>query len=142
MIFKSPGECDHVWASVRDVGTTIIWDGCEADDESKEIVDYGVDCNILEDEKELKCKLYPDEKGISKQTNKLWRTYFRSKTSFLVCRTDLISNCFTVPADPANPVGKPEQQVDGGNKDICEKFDEAIISCIDGICTVYSNLYK
>ena len=32
--------------------------------------------------------------------------------------------------------------MDGGNKDICEKFDNAIISCIDGICTVYSNVYR
>ena len=79
MIFQSPGECDHVWASVRDVGTTIIWDGCEAEDESKEIVDYGVDCNILEDEKELKCKLYPDEKGISKQKTNSEEYNFNSK---------------------------------------------------------------
>ena len=61
---------------------------------------------------------------------------------FASFNTNLFSNCFTVPADPANPVGKPEQQVDGGNKDICEKFDDAIISCIDGICTVYSNVYR
>ena len=82
MIFQSPGECDHVWASVRDVGTTIIWDGCEAEDESKEIVDYGVDCNILEDEKELKCKLYPDEKGISKQKTNSEEYNFNSKVFY------------------------------------------------------------
>ena len=62
-IFQSPGECDHVWASVRDVGTEITWNDCVEID--GKIDDEGVECNILEDEKELKCKLYPDEKGIS-----------------------------------------------------------------------------
>ena len=37
------------------------------DDEDGIIDDQGVKCNLLENEKELKCKLYPDEKGISKQ---------------------------------------------------------------------------
>ena len=54
----------------------------------------------------------------------------------------ILFNQTIVPADPANPVGKPEQQVDGGNKDICEQFDNNIISCEDGICTVYSNVYR
>ena len=66
LISKSPGECDHVWASVRDVGTEIIWEGCDMTDEEDAIIDdEGVECNLLENEKELKCKLYPDEKGIS-----------------------------------------------------------------------------
>ena len=68
LIFKSPGECDHVWASVRDVGTEIIWEDCDMTvGEDPIIEDEGVECNLLENEKELKCKLYPDEKGISKQ---------------------------------------------------------------------------
>ena len=29
------------------------------------VEDKGVDCNILEDEEKLNCKLYPGEKGIS-----------------------------------------------------------------------------
>ena len=68
LIYKSNSECDHVWASVRDVGTEIIWEGCDMiDDEDGIIDDQGVKCNLLENEKELKCKLYPDEKGISMQ---------------------------------------------------------------------------
>ena len=35
------------------------------DEEDPIIDDEGVECNLLENEKELKCKLYPDEKGIS-----------------------------------------------------------------------------
>ena len=59
---------------MRDVGTEIIWRGCdtikvtdELDEENDiEIInDEGVECNVLEDENALKCKLYPDEKGIS-----------------------------------------------------------------------------
>ena len=74
-IFQSPGECDHVWASVRDVGTEITWNDCVEVD--GKIDDEGVECNILEDEKELKCKLYPDEKGISMSQD------FRSFISWL-----------------------------------------------------------
>ena len=55
-----------MWASVRDVGTELLWNECEMDREEKDKVeDKGVDCNILEDEQKLNCKLYPGEKGIS-----------------------------------------------------------------------------
>ena len=48
------------------MGTEIIWEGCDMTDEEDAIIDdEGVECNLLENEKELKCKLYPDEKGIS-----------------------------------------------------------------------------
>ena len=55
-----------MWASVREVGTELRWNDCKMDEEVTEKVENkGVDCNILEDEKELNCKLYPGEKGIS-----------------------------------------------------------------------------
>ena len=80
LISKSPGECDHVWASVRDVGSEIIWEDCDMTDEEDPIIDdEGVDCNLLENEKELKCKLYPDEKGISKQFLNGLNIFFDSK---------------------------------------------------------------
>ena len=49
---------------------------------------------------------------------------------------------FLVPANPARPAAEPEQIIDGGNKETCEKFDNDIISCINGICTNFSNVYR
>ena len=48
----------------------------------------------------------------------------------------------SVPANPARPGKEPTVKVNGGNKTQCEQFDDAIVSCINGICTVYSNVYR
>ena len=42
----------------------MIHDPDDADDGDK-VDDGGVNCNILEEEKPLNCKLYPGQKGIS-----------------------------------------------------------------------------
>ena len=47
-----------------------------------------------------------------------------------------------VPFNPAKPAAEPTQEVPGGNKDICEKFNNDIVSCINGICTIFSNVYR
>lgn len=106
---KSPNECNHVWASVREIGTEIYWDDCDMDGD--EVDDQGVTCNVWENEDELNCKLGHNETGI-------------------------------IPANPARPAAEPEQIIDGGNKETCEKFDNDIISCINGICTNFSNVYS
>ena len=63
-----------------------------------------------------------------------WEALFISHT--------YIFDKFSVPANPARPAAEPEQIIDGGNKETCEKFDNDIISCINGICTNFSNVYR
>ncbi len=53
-------SCHHVWAAVRDLGTTIWWNGCDFREEGS-FVNHT--CNTLEDVESWNCKLYKDEKG-------------------------------------------------------------------------------
>ena len=64
-----------MWASVRNIGAEMHWNDCDMDDEETDkIEDAGADCNILEQEETLNCKLRPGEKGISMlQKQKLYK---------------------------------------------------------------------
>jgi len=55
---KSNKECSHVWASARELGTEINFDGCDLTEEH--FVNHK--CNTLEDLEELNCKLFSTEK--------------------------------------------------------------------------------
>ncbi len=51
--------CHHVHAAVRELGTTVYWDGCDFYEDS--FINHT--CNTLEDVDSWNCKLYEDEKG-------------------------------------------------------------------------------
>eukprot|EP00095_Tigriopus_kingsejongensis_P007120 maker-scaffold303_size215788-snap-gene-1.14 protein:Tk07120 transcript:maker-scaffold303_size215788-snap-gene-1.14-mRNA-1 annotation:"GL12734" len=55
---KSGKSCSHVWAAVRELGTTVYWDGCDFNNET--FVDHR--CNVLDDLEPMNCKLYKYEK--------------------------------------------------------------------------------
>jgi len=129
-----------VWASVREIGTEIHWDDCDMDGD--EVDDQGVTCNVWENEDELNCKLGHNETGISNSSLTFMWHEKRLKKIGKHCSTLSIFHNFSVPANPARPAAEPEQIIDGGNKETCEKFDNDIISCINGICTNFSNVYR
>lgn len=55
---KSNKECSHVFAAARTMGTEIYLEGCDLTD--AHFIDHK--CNILEDEEDFNCKLFPSEK--------------------------------------------------------------------------------
>ena len=57
---QSAKACSHVYAAVRELGTTVYWDGCDFSNDS--FIDHT--CNTLEDLEELNCKLYGYELGM------------------------------------------------------------------------------
>ena len=68
-------SCHHVWAAVRDLGTTIWWDSCDFHEDS--FINHT--CNTLEDVESWNCKLYMDEEGEAKCKEKdEWAVVVRS----------------------------------------------------------------
>ncbi|TRY79645.1 hypothetical protein TCAL_12607 [Tigriopus californicus] len=57
---KSGKSCSHVKAAVRELGTTVYWDGCNFNETGDGFIDHV--CNTLEDIKPMNCKLYGYEK--------------------------------------------------------------------------------
>lgn len=55
--------CNHVYSAVRELGTTIYWDGCDFPETEDDDVFIDHTCNTLDEIESMNCKLYGYEKG-------------------------------------------------------------------------------